>query len=215
MYGFFKRLFDIVASSLALLILTPLLVPVMIILLLTAEHEVFFLQERVGYRNRTIKVLKFVTMRRDSHLGGTITMRNDPRVLPFGRLLRKSKINELPQLVNILIGDMSFVGPRPLTREAFDFYPPGTQSVIRGLKPGLTGIASVVFSNEEEIISGSPKDRYDCYREDIMPRKGALEEWYAGRKSFLTDAKLILLTAVVILRPQSRLLEKWFADLPA
>src|SRR6185295_17876322 len=109
---------------------------------------------------------------------GTITLKNDPRVLPLGKFLRKTKINELPQLINVLKGDMSIVGPRPQTEQSFSFFPERDRGKIFLAKPGLTGIGSVVFRDEEEIMarSGKPYDR--CFREDIQPYKLALELWY-------------------------------------
>ena len=151
MYHFLKRSLDILASALALLILSPVLIPVMIGLKLTGEGYIFYLQERVGYKNRLFHIYKFATMLKDSPnmAGGFITTRRDPRITPMGGFLRKSKINELPQLLNILRGDMSIVGPRPVIQQAFDKYPERIQKVIYNVPPGLTGIGSIVFRDEE------------------------------------------------------------------
>ena len=115
MYKFIKRFFDILFSLLALVILLPVFIPIIILLLLTGEHEVFFRQERVGYKNSIFRIWKFATMLKNSpNMGhGDMTVRKDPRITPLGRFLRQSKINELPQVFNILTGDMSFVGPAP------------------------------------------------------------------------------------------------------
>ena len=117
------RVCDIFFSALALVFLSPLLIPIALLLRFTGEGEVFFVQERVGLNQQTFGLLKFATMLKDSaNIGsGTITVRNDPRVLPVGKVLRKTKINELPQLLNILRGDMSVIGPRPLTRNHFNY----------------------------------------------------------------------------------------------
>ena len=129
------RFFDILFSGVALLILSPLLVPIVITLRLTGEGEVFFLQERIGKSGEKFKLCKFATMLKNSpNIGtGTVTMRGDPRVLPVGTFLRKTKINELPQLLNIFFGDMSVIGPRPLTTQTFGAYADSTQHVIQQL----------------------------------------------------------------------------------
>ena len=216
MYKFFKRLTDIMLSGFAIIVLSPLLVPVMIILKCTGEHDIFYGQERIGYRNKRFKILKFATMLRDSpHMpGGLHTTHGDPRVLPFGRFLRKTKINELPQLFNIFRGDMSIVGPRPLVDKTFAPYPDEVKASIYTVKPGLTGIGSVVFRDEESLLSRSGMPADECYAKVIAPYKGALEMWYLKHLGFWTDAKLIFLTAWVILFPSSTLTERLFGDLP-
>ena len=214
MYLLVKRIMDICLAGIALLALSPLLIPVAVILRFTGEEEIFFKQKRLGYKNKDIYVWKFATMLKNSPFSGTITAKNDPRILPFGRFLRSTKINELPQLINILTGDLSLVGPRPLTTEAFSLYPEELKPFIYQTKPGLTGIGSVVFCNEEEILANSGKDVWQCYKEDIMPIKGALEMWYQGNVSLFTDLKLVVLTAVAIIKPGNTLHTKWFKDLP-
>jgi lipopolysaccharide/colanic/teichoic acid biosynthesis glycosyltransferase len=210
-----KRLFDIVLSVWALLALGLPLLLAMAILRFTGEGEVWFRQERVGYLGRRFKVYKFATMRRDSEFTGSkdITLRNDSRVLPFGRFLRRTKINELPQLINILIGDMSFVGWRPLMPKSFGYYPAGIQEQIIHAKPGLTGIGSIVFRDEEAITARANKPPERVYAEDIAPYKGELELWYQRRQSLWLDMKLICITALVLFRP-GRWYEKWLKDLP-
>lgn len=204
-------------SGLALLVVGPLiLLPVMLILRFTGEHHVWYFQERLGLGGERFRVFKFATMRSDSEKIGTkdITLRNDPRVLPVGRVLRKTKINELPQLINIFKGDMSVVGWRPLMPKSFAYYPEHVQQRIVALKPGLTGIGSIVFRDEEQITEKSDKPPEDVYREDIAPYKGELELWYQDHQSLLLDVKIILLTAWVVLRPQSMLYTRWLKDLP-
>jgi len=213
---FTKRFIDIILAVIALLILSPLLIPVMLILWATGEHYVFYGQNRVGYKNKTFKIWKFATMLKASpSLGtGSITLRNDPRVLPFGRFLRKTKINELPQVFNILLGDMSVVGPRPLMKVDFEKYSDEIQAVIYSSRPGLTGIASVVFSDEEQYFHDSGMDHHEFDKKYIAPYKGALEVWYHKHCSFLTDSKIIFLTAWIILFPKSTLMYRFFKDLP-
>ena len=141
------RFFDVLFSAMALLLLSPLLVPIVITLRLTGEGEVFFLQERIGKGGKNFKLFKFATMLKNSpNIGtGTVTMRGDPRVLPVGSFLRKTKINELPQLLNIFFGDMSVIGPRPLTTQTFGAYSESTQGLITQVRPGLSGVGSIIF----------------------------------------------------------------------
>ena len=146
---------------------------------------------------------------------GDVTTRNDPRVTPLGKFLRMSKINELPQLVNILKGDMSFVGPRPLMRAGFERYSSELQASVYRVKPGLTGIGSVVFRDEEFIITNSSLPPHECYAKVILPYKGALEMWYQRHQSFYTDFMILFLTAWCILFSKSDMVNKVFRDLPA
>ena len=216
MYCVVKRLMDILLSGFALLALMPLLVPVCLILLLTGEHQVFYFQQRIGRRNKKFGIWKFATMLKDSPnlAGGLHTTRGDPRVLPLGHFLRKTKINELPQLVNILTGDMAIVGPRPLVDKTFAPYPEHVKQAIYRVRPGLTGIGSIVFRDEERLLSesGMPTDQF--YLQYIAPAKGELELWYQRHLSFWTDCVIIFLTAWVIVFPQSRLIYRVFKDLP-
>lgn len=211
-----KRVLDVCLAGLALAVLAVPLLLVILILRLTGEGEVWFLQERVGLHGRRFKVLKFVTMRKDSESTGTkdITLRDDPRVLPVGRVLRKAKINELPQLINVLRGDMSMVGWRPLMPVSFAYYPKHIQRQIVQIKPGLTGIGSLVFRDEEAITDRSRKPPETVYREDIYPYKGALELWYQENQSMLLDLKIIVATAVAVLNPGCKRHLSWFPSLP-
>ena len=211
-----KRLIDIILSSAALLIFAVPLMIIMIILRFTGEGDVWFFQERVGLHGKRFKVFKFATMRRDSETTGSkdITMRNDPRVLPVGKFLRKGKINELPQVINIFKGDMSVVGWRPLMPKSFSYYPQHVQERIINCKRGLTGVGSIVFRDEESITARANKPPERVYAEDIAPYKGELELWYQERQSLALDFKIILLTALAVLSPNSRLYEKWLPGLP-
>ena len=212
------RFIDIILSLLALLILLPLLAPIALLLFLTGEHKVFYLQNRVGYKNQNFKILKFATMlSNSSNMGsGSLTLKNDPRVLPFGKFLRKTKINELPQILNIIIGDLSIVGPRPQMDIDFKKYSNEVQQKIYDVRPGLTGIGSVIFRDEETMISTAAEneDPHEFYKRVIAPYKGALEMWYQENKSFTLDLKLIFITAWVIIFPESKIYESWFKDLP-
>lgn len=219
MYNYFKRSSDIVSSFIALLILSPLLIPIVIGLKLTGEGYIFYLQKRVGLKNKHFDIYKFATMLKDSAnmKGGLLTTKGDPRITPMGGFLRKSKINELPQLLNILFGHMSVVGPRPVMQKSFDQYPDHVQEVIYNVRPGLTGIGSIVFRDEEELITNvrdKGGDTWDFYKNKIYPHKGQLEKWYQNNQSFWVDLKIILATAWVVIRPNSNIVYKWFRGLP-
>lgn len=210
-----QRAFDILFAGIALLALSPILIPVLIVLRLTGEGEVFFCQQRVGRGGTMFGVWKFATMLKDSpSLGtGTVTLKDDPRVLPFGKFLRKTKINELPQLLNILNGTMSIIGPRPQTQRCFQAFPPRSQEAIKQVRPGLSGIGSIVFRDEEELMhADADPDR--LYDDVIMPFKGSLEEWYTQNQSLGTYFKLIALTAWVVVFPRLDIVWRVFPDLP-
>jgi lipopolysaccharide/colanic/teichoic acid biosynthesis glycosyltransferase len=198
-----KRLLDILISSAVLIILAPLLIVVMVILKFTGEGEVFFLQPRVGQNGKLFHLFKFATMLKASPnmAGGVLTTKNDPRILPAGKFLRKTKINELPQLINILKGEMSVVGPRPQAQAHFDVFPAHVKREIVKVKPGLTGVGSVVFRDEEELMARSPKGAKRCYEEDIAPYKGELEIWYVRNQTIRLDIILSILTLLVIVFP--------------
>lgn len=210
-----QRALDILLSATALLILAPLLVPVALVLRFTGEGEVFFRQNRVGRNGQMIGLWKFATMLKNSpSMGtGTVTLKGDPRVLPVGRFLRRTKINELPQLWNILAGDMSLIGPRPQTRRCFDAFPARSQGVIVTVRPGLSGIGSIVFRAEEEMMHAA-KDPDRFYDQVIMPYKGLLEEWYVAHQGLWTYIRLTLLTAWVVVFPTSQAVWRLFPDLP-
>ena len=212
------RILDILLSVFTLLFLLPLFIPIVLILLLTGEGKVFYLQNRVGYKNKKFKIIKFATMLSNSpDIGsGSLTLKNDPRVLPFGSFLRKTKINELPQILNIIIGDLSIVGPRPQMQVDFEKYSDDVQKKIYNDRPGLTGIGSIIFRDEESLISAASEneDPHDFYKRVIAPYKGELEMWYQSHRSLFLDLQLIFITAWVIVAPETRLYEKWFKDLP-
>jgi lipopolysaccharide/colanic/teichoic acid biosynthesis glycosyltransferase len=219
MYPFIKRFFDIISSLSALLVLSPLLVPIIIGLKLSGEGYIWYLQERVGYKNKIFKIYKFATMLKDSPnmAGGLITTKKDPRLTPLGGFLRTTKINELPQLLNILIGDMSVVGPRPVMQKSFDTYPENIKKIIYNVKPGLTGIGSIIFRDEEKLLTevkNTGKDPWDYYKNIIYPFKGQLEIWYQNHQSFKTDIFCIFITIWIIVFPDSKLIYKVFKDLP-
>lgn len=214
MYPLIKRFFDFIFSLAGLILLSPLLIPVIIILLLTGEHEVFYFQKRVGHKNREFSIWKFATMLKNSPAMGTgeITLRNDPRVTKFGKFLRITKINELPQLINVLLGNMSLVGARPLMKKSFDHYSNEVKQVVYNTPPGITGIGSVIFRDEEKLISDS-EDIHAAYR-DIFGYKGELEKWYQQHFDFYTDVMILFLTGWYIVFAKSNLVFKVFPSLP-
>jgi lipopolysaccharide/colanic/teichoic acid biosynthesis glycosyltransferase len=209
------RLLDILFSALALSLLLPLFIPVALILRLTGEGVIFFSQKRVGKDGKLFNLLKFATMLKDSpSIGsGTVTLKDDPRVLPFGKLLRKTKVNELPQLINILIGDMSVVGPRPQTQRCFDVFPKDLQPIICSVRPGLSGLGPVVFRDEENILSDISKS-VDFYDQVIAPYKGEVEAYYTDIIGIFSYFKIIFLTLWVVLFPKTSVVWKVFPTIP-
>jgi lipopolysaccharide/colanic/teichoic acid biosynthesis glycosyltransferase len=210
-----QRFLDILFSSLALVVLSPLLIPVAIVLRFSGEGEIFFLQERIGKGRKPFKLYKFATMLKNSpNIGtGTVTVKHDPRVLPVGRFLRKTKINELPQLLNILFGDMSVVGPRPQAQRCFDAFPADLQEIIVKVKPGLSGVGPIVFRAEEDILHGHAGS-VDFYDQIIAPYKGQVEAWYVDHQTLLTYFAVIFATVWVVLFPKSALVWRLFKGLP-
>jgi lipopolysaccharide/colanic/teichoic acid biosynthesis glycosyltransferase len=210
-----ERFFDIFFSGLALLALSPLFFILLLVLKFSGEGEIFFLQERIGKDNKPFMLFKFATMLKNSpNTGtGTITIKNDPRVLPVGKFLRKSKINELPQLINIFKGDMSIIGPRPLTLETFSLYSINTQEAIKKVRPGLSGIGSIIFRDEEELMDGK-NFSVDFYEKEIAPYKGQLEEWFVKNRGLSLYFLSILITAWAVIFPSSSIAWKFFKKLP-
>ncbi|MCD4729053.1 MAG: sugar transferase [Bacteroidales bacterium] len=188
-----KHFFDIIFSIAGLIILFPLFLIISIWILMDSKGGVFFFQTRVGKNNRDFRMIKFRTMFSNSENKGLLTIGNtDTRITKTGKWLRKFKVDEFPQLVNILKGEMSFVGPRPEVRKYVDLYN-HTQIKVLSVKPGLTDYASLEYINENEIL-----ERYDnpeiVYIEKIMPEKLTLNIKYINEKDFFTDLKIMLKT---------------------
>ena len=210
-----QRILDIIFSFSALVLLSPFLLPIIVILRFTGEGEVFYVQKRAGKGGHQFGLLKFATMLKDSpNIGsGEITVSDDPRVLPLGKFLRKSKLNELPQIWNILVGNMSIVGPRPMVPNTYANYPEPAQQKLNTVRPGLTGIGSIVFRDEERFL----RDRENptqFYNNHIIPYKSDIEIWYVENQSLCLYSKIIFITAWVVLFPNSKLANKFFANLP-
>ena len=210
-----KRIFDIFFSSLAILVFSPLLIPIIVILKLTGEHYIFYAQERMEKNKKTFKILKFATMLKNSPnmVGGNVTKRDDPRLLPFGKLLRNTKINELPQLFNIWLGQMSIVGPRPLTVDQYNNYSEKQRRVISILTPGLTGIGSLIFRDEESIMERSGMDYNEIHDTIIAEYKGNLESWFYNNNTLGNYFKITIFTAWSVIKPDTNF-RPYFRDLP-
>jgi lipopolysaccharide/colanic/teichoic acid biosynthesis glycosyltransferase len=211
-----KRSLDVVLSFLALAVLAPFLIPVVVILRFTGEGEVFYIQERVGRGGNSFGLYKFATMLKNSpNIGaGEITVRGDPRVLPFGQFLRKTKLNELPQLWNIFIGDMSVVGPRPMVLNTYAHYPEEARQKLNTIRPGLTGIGSIVFRDEERYLADRDEPM-EFYREHIIPYKSDLELWFVKNNTLWLYIKIIFVTAWVVVFPSSTIVDKAFDGIPS
>ena len=209
------RFFDILFSGIAIIILLPFMIPIMIGLKLTGEHDIFYKQTRIGKGGKPFGVMKFATMLRNSPnmAGGVLTQKDDPRILPMGKFLRKTKINELPQLLNIFIGQMSVIGPRPQAKAHYDLYSDDVKAAIDTVAPGLSGLGSVAFRDEEDMLN-AVEDRNHFHDTFIAPYKGALEVWFVQHRSVNVYFKLIWLTVLAVLKPSSKAWRTAFKDLP-
>ena len=192
-----KRAFDIFCSALGLLVLSPVLLICALLVGLSSPGGVLFRQERIGKDGNPFTIYKFRSMRRDN-AGLKISTSTDRRITSVGRVLRKTKLDELPQLWNVLKGDMSFVGPRPEVQEYTDFYTPQQRQVFL-VRPGITGLASIRYRNENDLLTAS-SDPNRTYIEEIMPQKLALDLQYIPHASVSYDIRLILETLVTVVR---------------
>lgn len=188
-----KRLFDIIASGLGLIVLSPLFVILAIWIKTDSKGPVFYRQTRVGRGNKDFQLYKFRSMRPDSDKLGLITVGGrDPRVTRSGYYIRKYKLDEFPQLINVFIGDMSLVGPRPEVRKYVDMYTPEQMRVL-SVRPGITSLASIRYRNENDILAAAD-DPDRCYIEQVMPDKLAIDLEYVDRATLWNDIKLIFST---------------------
>ena len=211
-----KRFLDILFSFIILLFFFPLGILIIIILYFSGEGEIFYKQYRIGKNGEEFGLFKFVTMVKDSpnQGAGDITLKNDPRVLPFGKILRKLKLNEFPQFINVILGDMSLVGPRPLVKNQYNMIPKESQIIINKLKPGITGIGSIIFRDEESFLKNNKDRSNTIYRDEIIPFKANLECWYYNNQSILNDLILILITIIIIFFPNTKIYNKIFTNIP-
>lgn len=192
-----KRLFDIVCSACGLILLSPVYLIAALAVGLTSPGGVLFRQERMGLGGKPFTIYKFRTMRKDN-AGLKITTASDNRITSVGRILRKTKLDELPQLLNVLKGDMSLVGPRPEVREYTDLYSEEQRQVFL-VRPGITGVASIRYRNENDILSSS-SDPNQTYIEEVMPEKLRLDLSYIPRACVSRDIALIFETLAVVLK---------------
>jgi lipopolysaccharide/colanic/teichoic acid biosynthesis glycosyltransferase len=186
-----KRLFDILFSAGTLIVLLPLLLAVALWIKLDSPGPVFFRQVRVGRAGRPFRIYKFRSMRVDAPgLGPQITVGEDARITRSGTLIRKYKIDEFPQFINVLFGDMSLVGPRPEVPRYVGLYPPDVRDVVLSVRPGITDLASIVYRDESGLL-GRSADPERTYVEEVLPAKLALCERYVRERSFLGDLAII------------------------
>jgi lipopolysaccharide/colanic/teichoic acid biosynthesis glycosyltransferase len=219
MYTFVKRFFDLFFSILGLILISPIFLILIIILKFTGEGEIFYFQERIGLRNKKFKIFKFATMLKDSQNFGnkTHTVRNDPRITKVGRFLRLSKINELPQVLNVINGTMSVVGPRPLIESSFNKYPEEVKRIIYLNRPGITGLGSLIFRDEEKLVTiykDLGGDSLQYYRDYIFPYKAQLEKWYFENRSFQLDFLILFLTFYSLINKNNNLIFSVFKTIP-
>ena len=193
-----KRAFDVLFSCIGLILLTPVFIAIIVIIKLDSKGPILFIQQRVGLHNKDFNIFKFRTMYMESDKKGLLTIGNrDSRITKVGYFLRRYKIDEFPQLINILIGDMSFVGPRPELRQYVNYYP-DDDMVLFSVRPGITGLASIEFRNEVELLKAA-KDPEDYFIQSIIPEKNRLNKIYIEQYSFWLDLKLMAITIIKVL----------------
>lgn len=193
-----KRIFDIIFSFFGLILLLPLLLIVALLIKLESKGPLFYLQTRVGRHNKDFEIFKFRTMFVGSDKKGLLTLGDrDPRVTKIGYFLRKYKLDELPQLINVLIGNMSFVGPRPEVRKYVNYYS-HADLIVLNAKPGITDYASIIYRDEAELLKEANNPEL-FYIENILPKKLELNKKYINSPGLFTDLKIILKTIQIII----------------
>ncbi|MGZ3663855.1 MAG: sugar transferase [Ktedonobacterales bacterium] len=195
-----KRLIDITVAAIALALLSPLLGMIAVVIRLTDGKPLLYRGVRIGLHEQTFFILKFRTMRTQSQSAGEITVSEDPRVTRIGRVLRTTKLDELPQLINVLRGDMSIVGPRPESPYFVRYYTPG-QRIVLTVRPGITGPSQILYRNEERLLTDPNPEEY--YRAAIMPAKLAIDLDYVHHHSLGMDLRIIARTLGALVRPTS------------
>jgi lipopolysaccharide/colanic/teichoic acid biosynthesis glycosyltransferase len=193
-----KRILDVVGSALGLLLLLPVLAVVAVIIKLDSPGPIFFRQERVGRGGRSFRIFKFRSMVVGAARAGTaLTVRADTRITRVGMFLRRSKLDEFPQFINVLAGDMSIVGPRPEVPEFMKFYTPDQRAIILSMRPGITDYAAILFRDESSLLDRE-RDPIDVYRREIMPAKFACYERYSREIGVPNDLRVILATMLLL-----------------
>lgn len=193
-----KRLFDLGAACLGLLLLSPVLVVIALWIKRDSPGPVFFRQERVGLQGKPFRIYKFRSMRVDN-AGLQITVGEDARITPSGRFIRAYKLDELPQLINVVLGDMSIVGPRPEVPRYVKLYPEAVRTQVLSVRPGITDLASVQYRSESTLLAQSA-DPERTYIDEVMPAKLALCQRYVQERSFLLDLKIIAMTIAIMFK---------------
>jgi lipopolysaccharide/colanic/teichoic acid biosynthesis glycosyltransferase len=197
-----KRALDVAGSALGLLFLVPVFIIVAIVIKLDGSGPIFFRQERVGLHGRPFRIFKFRSMVVDAARAGTaLTVRADARITRAGAFLRRNKLDELPQLINVLAGDMSVVGPRPEVPEFMKFYTPNQRAIILSMRPGITDYAAILFRDESSLLDGQ-RDPIEVYRREIMPAKFSYYERYSREIGTLNDLRIILATIFLLIMGQ-------------
>lgn len=195
-----KRLFDVLCALLSIIIVSPVLIVIGALVWISDPGPIIFNGMRVGRNGALFHILKFRTMRVRPLAGAAVTVRNDPRITPVGRVLRKLKLDELPQLFNVLRGDMSFVGPRPEAPVYVALYTPEQRQILR-VRPGITGLTQIVYRDESELLAGSNAEW--VYRTVAMPAKLDIDHLYIEKQSLWLDLGILALTAAAIVYPPS------------
>ena len=194
-----KRLFDMAASGIGLLLLAPLLLALAMWIKYDSSGPVFFLQERVGLCGKLFRIIKFRSMRQDN-AGLQITVGEDARITRSGRFIRAYKLDELPQLINVLLGDMSLVGPRPEVPRYVALYPADVRDEVLSVRPGMTDLASVQYRSESDLLAAS-SDPELTYTTVILPAKLALYQQYVRQRSLWLDVRIIGMTLGILFKP--------------
>ncbi|CAM3386089.1 Putative glycosyltransferase [Xenorhabdus nematophila ATCC 19061] len=197
-YDFFKRLFDFISSFMGMVILSPILIFIALWIKMDSKGPIFFRQKRVGKYGKPFYIHKFRSMTLDAEEKGQLTIGNDSRITSSGKFIRKYKLDELAQLIDVLLGTMSLVGPRPEVPKFIDKYPLDIRKKILSVKPGITDLASIEMINENEILSQYP-DPHQAYIDIIMPIKAKYYLDYVKQKSFFLDVKIIFKTIYKII----------------
>jgi lipopolysaccharide/colanic/teichoic acid biosynthesis glycosyltransferase len=194
-----KRLFDIIVSLIFICILSPLLIIIAVAIKLGSKGNIFYLQERMGLNGKVFKIFKFRTMAPNADKSGLLTIgQNDSRITRIGKILRNYKVDELPQLFNVLIGDMSIVGPRPEVKKYVDLYTSEQRRVLT-VQPGITDYASIQYVNESELLQKFDNPE-EAYINEIMPHKLQLNLYYIDNRSLKTDISIIFATIIHIFK---------------
>lgn len=195
-----KRIFDVVVASWGGVVVAPLMVATAALVKLSSPGPIIFRQQRVGRGGRPFELWKFRTMRVNSGAGAQVTADGDPRITPIGRVLRKTKLDELPTLLNVLRGDLSLVGPRPEVPRYVALYPENERLFLQQVRPGITDPATVYFRNEEDIL-GRAADPEAAYVQEVLPEKLRMYRSYLEEASFLSDLGILAATLKVVILP--------------